>query len=264
MGTVRSVSQFRRPADVHASPAHEAAKYFDPVVLNESVSISLKHRYVYFEVPKAASTSVNAVLHELELRDLPDPYRVSTHPPSVSSPFVKPYQIPPALFHEVLTGPGFVRFSIVRNPFTRTLSSFLDKLFLADRNERAFYRDQLGFDSDGPVAFKTFLERLAVTPPEQMNKHWRPQVIQSFHRFVDLDFIGRAEDLSADLATIAARLGVALGPVPANSPNATGAADRLAAYYDSEAVAMVASVYAADFAAFGYSPHLEFPSPGPR
>ena len=68
-----------------------------------------------------------------------------------------------------------------------------------------------------------------------------------------MDYVGKLENLDADLETIFARIGGA-GPdeVPRAGPPATAASRKLAEFYDAECAALVEQVYREDFARFGY------------
>jgi hypothetical protein len=84
-------------------------------------------RYVWFKNPKAASSTLTNTLQAMETRDSLF-IRTAMHPEVESSIHVKPYQIPAAKLEKMLVGREFVRFAFVRNPFSRLVSGYLDKV----------------------------------------------------------------------------------------------------------------------------------------
>ena len=101
------------------------------------------------ETPKAACSSIKRLLHKIELHDTPYQPNKNVHD-RAHSPLLRPTQLPPRAFTECLTSAGWFRFAFVRNPFTRVLSAYLDKI-RRDRPEKAAILaalDRLGDQSD--------------------------------------------------------------------------------------------------------------------
>lgn len=139
-------------------------------------------------------------------------------------------------------------FAVVRNPYTRTLSAYLDKV------ERRALRK--GRES----SFKGFLRELD-DGALYSNAHWAPQSSLLLLPAGDFEFFGKVENLNEDLAFIKSRI---LGeqyqaePMKSVTGNATGAAKKLAHYYDEQCVQLVQSMFERDFQLFGYS--TDFPA----
>ncbi|WP_126977855.1 sulfotransferase family protein [Frigidibacter oleivorans] len=148
---------------------------------------------------------------------------------------------------------GWFRFTVVRNPYTRTLSAFLGKILSRAAQSRPFYA---WFDPPAPrpPVFRDFVEFLAAGGLWH-DIHWAPQsdvLLLPVDRF---DFIGRFETLEADLQTALHRgfgADTVLDLRPAGP--STGASAKRAQHYDAETRAMVARLYARDFSIFGYDP----------
>jgi hypothetical protein len=71
------------------------------------------------------------------------------------------------------------------------------------------------------------------------------------------DFVGRVEQLEADLGHVLARLGLERSPEPLATRNRTAhSVQWIAAYSDPDTVQRVARKYQADFETFGYEPCL--------
>jgi hypothetical protein len=225
--------------------------FFSTSVLNETVNISLKHRYIYFEVPKAGSVSIKTALHAAEIGSLPGP-EIGGHPPTLHSPFVKPYQLSREHLLSLLRDPAIFKFSFVRDPYARLLSAYLNMMHGQEGGYIAYYRHQLCFDVSEEVSFAAFAARVCRQMPNDMDKHWRPQFYQSFAAFCDLDFVGKLETFDDDVKTVSERVGIDLSRVTKVAPHATNAVEKLARYYTPDISAMVAGTYGIDFLHFGY------------
>jgi hypothetical protein len=231
--------------------AEEIFDFFSPSVLNETLNISLKHSYIYVEVPKAGTNSIKTALHAAEIGSLPGP-KIDPHAPIFHSPLIKPYQLSREHLLSLLRDPAIFKFSFVRDPYARLLSAYLEKIRGQEGEYILYYRQPLGFSPSDEVSFEAFVERVSGQMPSAMEKHWRPQFYQSFSAFCDLDFVGRLESFHADLKTISERIGIELSRTAKVAPHSTNAAQKLRDYYTPEISAMVADTYAIDFLQFGY------------
>lgn len=137
------------------------------------------------------------------------------------------------------------RFAVVRNPFTRTLSAYLDKV---ERRAREAQRES---------SFDEFLQGLA-SGKLYRNAHWAPQSSLLLLPFEDFDFFGKVESLDSDLDYIRARISGKPADEPLKSfrANATGAGTKLREYYDESSVRMVLELFHADFELFDYPREL--------
>lgn len=162
-----------------------------------------------------------------------------------------------AQYRRERVGPCFV-FAFVRNPFDRLVSAFhflhrsdLPPLDVLDK-ERYLARHGGDFDRFVRHAFDT--ERPAVL--QQI--HLRPQYqwLADDDGALLTDFVGRFENLSADMAAIAQRFGFAAAALPQLNVTEHLPWGR---YYDDTTRALVARAYQRDFELFGYDPS----EPGP-
>lgn len=137
--------------------------------------------------------------------------------------------------------PSLFTFAFVRNPYTRVLSAFLDKV-----DRRAKRRNE-----DVPfLEFLDYLERDGL----YSNAHWAPQTSLLLLPFEQFDFIGKTEHLDRDLGYVISQLKMQLDDQRILSAlgNATGASKKLETYYDDTAKAKVDKLYRSDFEAFDY------------
>jgi hypothetical protein len=214
---------------------------------------SKRHRYLYVECPKVACSTIKTTLMRLELAGKPLPENIHFRP---TSPLFGP-RSDPAGFQEAVTSPRYVRFAFVRNPFTRILSAYLDKIVdrsKRGRAEQVQVQKSLGVGVPiSTVSFEDFLKIVRQQTLQEMDVHWLPQasVLVGIPR---LTFIGRFErledDLSNTLRIIAPRNTIA---VEERRPHATGAREKIKDLITAEARDLIAEIYRDDFIRYGYS-----------
>ncbi|HHN73470.1 MAG TPA: hypothetical protein ENK13_05220, partial [Thermopetrobacter sp.] len=149
----------------------------------------------------------------------------------------------------------YFRFCFVRNPYTRVLSCYLDKI--AGRR-RARFLPKLGFAPEQDVTLGEFLERLAACRRLlRLNPHWAPQSFLIRPDRIRYHFIGRFEHLESHLRLLAATLGyehlLADPDRVAVRPHRTDAGERVREYIGGREAALIQRVYRDDFLTFGYS-----------
>lgn len=227
-----------------------------------NTNISLRNRYVYFAVDKVANSSIKNSLFEIEYA--PVGKKALTLYDERCSPLLSPYQVPQELLREVLNSGNYFRFAFVRNPYSRLLSCYLDRILTASSKPRrqlnAFLKRQ-GQESEN-VSFDQFIRAICQQEPIQQNSHWRVQTDDILHGLVDFDFIGKFENLWPDMAVVSSRIWGDLRPEMANkdvnkSPRATNAGGKLREYYTPELAALVAERFDSDFDAFGYERNID-------
>jgi hypothetical protein len=194
---------------------------------------------------------------------------------------------------DLFADPSVLKFTFVRDPWTRLVSGYVDKVAAAGRPALEFIRSKLKRTLVGRwqwfrhrlitgleplqqrgLTFREFVETLCSTRPETMNRHFRPQ--SCILANVELDFVGRLESFDVDFNTLLQRLGEATQPRAAHQQRYQGAAagecvaDWPAArlrelsefphwrqFYTPDLEQRVAEYFAADFARFGYAAKLK-------
>ncbi|MCC6305038.1 MAG: sulfotransferase family 2 domain-containing protein [Rhodobacteraceae bacterium] len=140
---------------------------------------------------------------------------------------------------------------VVRNPYSRVLSAFLNK-FGAERYRRRhgdFPRTREGF-----AAFVRWLEGGGLG----RDAHWNLQTRLMLLPLARYDHVVRFEALREGLEAVLAAHGLALPAgrldalYPSDRDKQTSADARLGAFYDPATAARVARLYGEDFAALGY------------
>lgn len=188
-------------------------------------------------IPKAANSTVVTNLARLKFgKDVPSK--------QAKKMFLTPGRLSRA---EVESFDSLFKFTVVREPFSRTLSAYLDKI------ERRALR------AGKQSSFSDFLSALEKERYLFSNAHWAPQSALMLIPVEQFDYIGKVENLSADLAFIKQRIRPDIAePVTSMKANATGAKDKLIEYYSPELIQKVRDLYRQDFEAFGYS--MDFPA----
>jgi hypothetical protein len=148
--------------------------------------------------------------------------------------------------------PACFTFGFVRDPYARLVSCYRHKIARPRRQGRRVspifwvYGRRFSLKMD----FAAFVRAVAAVPDERAEKHFRSQTRFLFRNGKPLvDFVGRLERFEEDWAEVCRH--TRLQPV-AKAYNVTGAAVRLADWYDAELLRLVNERYAADFALLGY------------
>lgn len=152
-----------------------------------------------------------------------------------------------------ISGQSTFSFSVVRNPFTRILSAYLDKMGHDNLLRRQFYW-QHGLKQDHNISLVEFL-KLIKGNDSLLDQHWRPQVANLFVGFFPLDEVHFLESLSTSQSSICERL-AGVETLTNQSPHGTGARTKVLEHINEEAHALIVERYKEDFEAFGYSTDL--------
>jgi hypothetical protein len=159
-------------------------------------------------------------------------------------------------------------FGFVRNPFSRVLSAYIDKI---ERNaeRRALFLANLGkptSKSNENVCFVEFLELVRQQTPETMDPHWRPQYAHLSGR-LNFNFLGVFERFEDDFRTVLTSIDPMLQCATKVQEHGTNASSLslLERYYaDSMAVRLVSEIYQQDFNLFDYPNEVKLAAEPPR
>lgn len=214
---------------------------------NQNLQIDLVNRYVYFEVAKAACSTVKARLRKVVVRDLP--LNKEIHPSVHSSPFVKPFQLPDDMMQQVLEGDGYQRFTFIREPVERVLSAYMDTI-ARPKNQKIRFINRFMPDRspDDDISFDEFTAKLAENSDfRTYDKHWRPQTELLLWPEQQYDFIGRVGRFEEDWQKLADRLGM---PIAEDTENivwhATSASEKTGEFVTPDIRRRLLDIYARD------------------
>jgi hypothetical protein len=243
----------------------QAAKYCRNIPVwsfNYSINISYKYKYLYFETPKVACTTIKATLQRMELEHLESD---CIHPKCIHdrdfSPLLKPSQI--HWFPEFIDRPDVFKFCFVRNPYTRMLSAYLDKMVAQERKIKRVVLDALQKENAPLSEIVTFDEFVGVVCDQDiagMNPHWRVQYHHTCQDTIKYDFVGRFENFASDFALAMSRVSSDYEHYSVSrNRHATQANELLESYYTPNLQKKVAAKFDKDFEHFGYSKDLIVP-----
>jgi hypothetical protein len=220
--------------------------------VNYLTHISRRHHAVFVEVPKAGCTVVKRAMQFSEHGGRPHPEPDSVHERS-TSPLGAPLRDKFDLDEVFGERGSYFRFAFVRNPYSRALSCYLEKI-AGEQWLREMRLPKLGFKPDENVEFVEFLRRVAEQAPEDMDIHWAPQQHLLSLGKVRYGFLGRFESFRQDLLSVIGHLEMTVpeGLLQRTTPHTTNARDKILEYYDDESIALVRSIYRRDFEALGY------------
>ncbi|NMT65219.1 sulfotransferase family protein [Marinobacter orientalis] len=215
-----------------------------------NTNVSLVNNYIYFAIDKVANSTIKQYLFDKEYAPV-NKAVLSLYDPRCS-PLLSPYQLPytPS---ELLIESDFYKFAFVRNPYSRILSCYLDRILTHTSRPSRDFRKSLKKDA---FDFKDFVSVICHQSSNEQNSHWRVQADDILFDLVDFDFIGKFENLSEDLMHInSAIFGTMLDKKVLDgnfSPKKTSANEKIEEYYTQELLDMIYYAYRKDFEYFGY------------
>jgi hypothetical protein len=139
-------------------------------------------------------------------------------------------------------------FTVVRNPFARTLSAYLNKVGLG---KKPWIRISatMGLSPDVHPSLEDLLQAMIDSNPFTIDKHFQPQWMNVLHGFAPLDYLGHMEQMDS-VADYLQQFGFALERSHVNTTNATEKVQRL---IGDKAADLIRRYYADDFRLYGYS-----------
>lgn len=266
--TSRQSWNMRQSLKIHSS--NSATWSGDTIVSQvfaKNIIVSELNRYIFCPVPKATSSNWKFILRKLER--IPDYIDLhAAHSPNSSQlRYLADYS--PKEVEHMLKDPSFFKFTVVRSPYTRLVSSYMDKLRNTNSdyttNEyRSFLAAVFGWRAARRVdvstaprpSFRSFVAAVARMSPVDMNAHWKPQTLLCGLGIMPYDYIGRVETIEKDAQHILTRLGFAHERFPSSMdigfPPSGTSPNLSAELYTSDLLETVRRVYATDFALLRY------------
>lgn len=211
-----------------------------------SVFISPEHNLLFVKNEKAGNNTARMTLqHAASPRPLPDGFRDRNR---WLAPMLMPSDINLQSIDDLNRIP--FKFAIVRNPYSRTLSAWLNK-FAGNERKKAKFRKQLGLGGKGEVTFEQFVGAIGNQSPSEMDPHWRIQSVNIYCDLIRYDHFVKFEDYDNEFGAVVSRF---FGKAPLRNMHKgdTGAGAKLVEHYTPAIADQVRRIYAADFETFGY------------
>lgn len=229
--------------------------------LRYSTFISVPKRYMYFEVPKAACTKMKTLLRSLEhappLKLFAPGLRETRREMFIHArenvPLPSLLDLDYKTQREVLESPDFLRFTFVRNPYTRLASSWKNKIMLCEPDQHHLYLQIRGYQPElrgkSLISFEEFVEYLGnQCDLRTCDSHWRRQVDHLFFSAVNFSYVGKIEQMAEGLQRFENHLGLS-EPLINDARNVSNSS---AVIYHKNLAEKVYSLYQKDFQTLGY------------
>lgn len=214
-------------------------------MVNDCTRYSTELNLVYFNNKKVGCTTIKySIWAAIDRLNQQKTFRGRIHGRD-SDPFVKD------IFSATHSFAEASRFSVVRNPFVRILSGYLQKVGKDLRVWDPFCK-RFGIrpeTTQNELTFEDFLNIVASEPDELLNGHFRPQYMNLLMPFTKLTYLGRLEDPEGFKAFLS-DFGVTVEEVRRHP---TSAGELLSKYYNQRCAEIVKEKFADDFRLFGYS-----------
>lgn len=219
-----------------------------------------KQNFVYVYVPKVACTNWKGILrHLMGHENYLDP--VLAHDKANGGLI---YLNNRNDSQAILTNPDIQKFSFIRNPYTRVLSAYRNKIEPFNKGDsepgdRNFWhqifsliRDETNSEDVNFLCFLTWLKHSDSFHAK--NEHWMPQHQILNPQSTKYDFIGRFENIGADSAKLLKLMNCDLSFPTQKDVKFPGtfAGKHMETYYDAPTRELVQELYADDFHFFDY------------
>lgn len=266
------------------SPAVDLISEAYPRISREHIEQRLRYatyvnparNYLYVEVPKAACSTMKTLIHKLEKLPQVVPFKCTFRETSramfihcrdnMGLPSL--LDLPPDQQTHMLQSPDVMRFTIVRNPLTRLVSAWQDKVRLCAPGYAGWYerlRLQLPLAADIPlITFQEFVAEIAKSDLYTCNHHWRIQCQLAFLDAIPYTHIGRVESLGKTVERFVAHAGFSLPDPVEKLLHAQKNESHGTAEADEATVARIAKLYARDFLRLDYEIPTAALPPKPR
>lgn len=222
-----------------------------------------EHNLVYNRIKKAANSSIlmynlEVIRHNIGISTLTFPrYRKAKNEARALGKDFRELGV-----RELAKLRQSIKYTVVRNPYTRVLSAFRQKVAIRAMEENNSYRGTPGYADDSAQGFREFVNFLE-NAGLYKNRHWWPQIDLLAIPPEYFDFIVHVERLSSELPQVYKGAGLSIpASMDFSKPHKAEKTDQrkitsssklVEAYYDEDLLNRVANLYASDFESFGYS-----------
>lgn len=151
-----------------------------------AMMVSHSHKLFYIPVAKCACTSLKSMMVRLAGIDRPElAVELGVH--FVTDRFTTGVQLKDQTIdhaREILASDDYFKFSVIRDPFERIISAYLEKFVYKRHNQRnllhtrpviSAIQGRADIDLERGVSFDEFLSFILNQDPFELDPHWRPQ-----------------------------------------------------------------------------------------
>ncbi|KAH9380825.1 hypothetical protein HPB48_021356 [Haemaphysalis longicornis] len=215
-------------------------------------------RFGFCPIPKAATSSLKTLI--LEAERIKDP---GDNADEIFLEFKKRFpSVLPCPHWDKKLGSEYGKLIIVRHPFERLVSAYVDKIRTTDPfipGAKAMYKH--GFVGKGPngtFTFSEFVSNILKEPVEKWDEHWAPFTTRCRPCSMRYNVIAKVETLDQDLKTLLPRIGLQRWTFPARNvkTRSNESSRKEFSHYISELprqqLLQLHAIYMYDFELFGY------------
>lgn len=235
---------------------------------NYLINISPKLDFIYFTIPKNACSTILVLLRSLLEENISE-IKSNVHDRKKSA-FLSPSDIGYDKFLDILKDSEVFKFTVVRNPYSRILSAYLDKFIQLPKHNMKSYelflsqlvtKEQVDKYIQSPnLSFLEFLTFVSYQQPYFMNEHWKPQLMLGMMNFIADNQIYRFENLDNSIDNLIDNLknrGYDIEKVKKDEctfkPHSTQADQLIKSYYTDKCLDIFNQIYADDIEQLGYT-----------
>lgn len=220
--------------------------------------ISLKNKYLFHSVGKAANSTVKYFLYAEEARGTRLKYE-NVHDRRVS-PLISPFQLSNSQLNDIISDEKYFKFTFVRNPFSRLLSCYLDRILPKKSTPYKEVVRYIGKEVGYNVPFPEFVEAVCSQSNYEQNNHWRLQYADAMCDVIKYSYIGKQETFTECMSEVWENIYPGL-KVPDFgmknlSPSKTGSTEKVNSYWTKNLVKLVSERFEKDFVFFEYDNHV--------
>lgn len=162
----------------------------DIAMVDKLCAVNHRHRYAYFRIFKAANSTIVSHLYEMETGVAHQ--SLDSIQPVKDTYFDRLGNLSSGQVEDVLS--GYLKFAVVRDPYTRALAAYLDKVSRNIDAKGDHVRARLGMDKDDDLSFDIFVRYLEEGGIDE-NAHWARQSELIALPVAKLDVVARFEAL---------------------------------------------------------------------
>lgn len=230
--------------------------------LRRTTFVNVNRRYLYFAIPKAACTQMKELLRLVEnappikvfADDSPQTRRDMFVHARPNVPLPSLLDLDDSTQREVLEAPDFLRMTVVRNPYTRLVSAWSNKMLLCEPGVKEEYLEIKGrfpgFREKCRISFPEFVEYVTgKCDLRNCNNHWRRQVDHTFFPAMNFSLVVKMEKLADGIRHFERHIGCPTSLIVGGSNRSISVESGL---YTRQMADRVYLAYKTDFEVLGY------------
>lgn len=226
-----------------ADPCGFGGTYKQRERFNEATFIDPERRFLFTKNEKCGNNTARRTLQSLAAKwPLPEGF---TDTNRWAAPMLQPSDLNLKRIADINAVP--FKFAIVRNPYVRTLSVYLNKFHGRGAQAQKFAHKL----TREPKDFADFVSLIGQQTPEQMDPHWRVQYDNIYCELIAYDQFVRFENYETEFFAVLEKFfsSAAIKPV---RKKAVPTEEKLSGFYTPDIARAVHDIFRRDFEYFGY------------